>query len=208
MKKIVLLFAFIVSGTVLSYAQPYNVNQKAIKKTNDYNKIYIDKENVEALAAKSTHISTPEYFKENKISKGTFDEVKGWWNDGAEETVGKYNDSTYVIVSENHSLYLGELRKDKQGNVKIIRDGWGVARYVPWSHKESDGVYEYYIGPWSSNFKHGEAYYLNADGSMYAGVWKYGKLKEKTRRINLTEEEQQYVKACVARINGITINKK
>ena len=50
------------------------------------------------------------------------------------------------------------------------------------------------------NKKHGNGFYVNAKGEMYAGIWKKGRLLRKTKR-ELTEEEKDKITSYMGTIN-------
>ncbi len=125
--------------------------------------------------------------------------------------IGQSNDSTYYFTYTG-GRYLGGV-KEENGKILSEREGWGVERFLVYretrplnkmERKAANRIYEYYIGQWFDNRRHGEGFFMDMHGRMYAGVWKKGYLKGKTKR-KLTPQEEEYVKQEVERINNIQL---
>lgn len=109
--------------------------------------------------------------------------------------LGEADDSTCVFA-HSQGLYLGGFVQEK-GKPTFLRDGIGIDRAIVYG---KDDAYKYYIGHYRKNKKHGNGFYVNAKGEMYAGIWKKGRLLRKTKR-ELTEEEKDKITSYMGTIN-------
>ncbi len=125
--------------------------------------------------------------------------------------IGKSNDSTYYFTYTG-GRYLGGA-KIKNDYISLEREGWGIERFLVYrdtkplskmEKKSSNKIYEYYIGEWLNNQRHGNGFFMDMHGRMYAGIWKKGYLKGKTKR-KLTFQEQEYIKHAIEQIDNIII---
>lgn len=194
MKKIILLLTVFVLGTAVSYGQ----KSYRLKRSQYYRTAGALKDaDREIYAIKNSTIDINDAFGSIYNGKESAD---------YEDAIGQYNDSLYVIVSWNNKVYLGGIISEKYRD-RTVRNGNGIQR-MEYKAEDDTTQYEYYIGEWDNNYRHGKGYYVMADGKMFAGTWALGKLKKKTRRDILTEEEIAHVKKSIDVINGITIKKE
>jgi hypothetical protein len=84
----------------------------------------------------------------------------------------------------------------------FLRSGFGIDRIMDDSSIDDIVKYEYYIGFYKKNRRHGEGYLMKTNGKMVTGIWKRGRQKPFARR-ELTAEEQEKVQDYIRQLNNL-----
>lgn len=101
------------------------------------------------------------------------------------------------LFAHSAGIYLGGYKQER-GKATFIREGIGIDKTVVQGTDKT----KYYIGFYSKNKRHGQGFYVDAKGKMYAGEWKRGRFLGKTKR-TLTPEEEEKIGDYVRKINNL-----
>ena len=104
--------------------------------------------------------------------------------------LGEVTDTT-AIFSHTRGIYMGGYIQEKN-KPTFFRNGFGIDRIMDDSSIDDVIKYEYYIGFYKKNRRHGEGYLVRTSGKTVAGKWRRGRLKTIGRR-DLTPQEQKKV---------------
>ena len=114
--------------------------------------------------------------------------------------LGEITDST-SIFTHTKGIYLGEYIQDKN-RPTFKRNGFGIERIIDDSSISDVIKYEYYIGFYKKNRRHGEGYLVKTSGKIVTGIWKRGRLKLFGRR-DLTDDEQEKIQDYIRQLNNL-----
>ena len=114
--------------------------------------------------------------------------------------LGELSDTT-AIFSHSRGIYMGQYIQEKN-KPTFLRSGFGIDRIMDDSSIDDIIKYEYYIGFYKKNRRHGEGYLMKTNGKMVTGIWKRGRLKPFARR-ELTDEEQEKVQDYIRQLNNL-----
>ena len=79
------------------------------------------------------------------------------------------------IFTHTRGMYMGEYIQDKN-RPTFKRNGFGIERIIDDSSISDVIKYEYYIGFYKKNRRHGEGYLVKTSGKTVKGIWKRGRL--------------------------------
>ena len=114
--------------------------------------------------------------------------------------LGEIDDST-AIFSHTRGIYLGSYIQEKN-KPTFIRSGFGIDKIQVDSSIDDVVRYEYYIGFYKKNRRHGEGYIVRPSGKIFAAKWKRGRLIQSSRR-ELYPYEVEKVNDCMRFINNM-----
>ena len=114
--------------------------------------------------------------------------------------LGELSDTT-AIFSHSRGIYMGQYVHEKN-KPTFLRSGFGIDKIMDDSSIDDIVKYEYYIGFYKKNRRHGEGYLMKTNGKMVTGIWKRGRLKPFARR-ELTAEEQEKVQDYIRQLNNL-----
>ena len=114
--------------------------------------------------------------------------------------LGELSDTT-AIFSHSRGIYMGQYVQDKN-KPTFLRSGFGIDKIMDDSSIDNIIKYEYYIGFYKKNRRHGKGYLMKTNGKMVTGIWKGGRLKPFARR-ELTAEEQEKVQDYIRQLNNL-----
>ena len=114
--------------------------------------------------------------------------------------LGELSDTT-AIFSHSRGIYMGQYIQEKN-KPTFLRSGFGIDKIMDDSSIDDIVKYEYYIGFYKKNRRHGEGYLMKTNGKMVTGIWKRGRLKPFARR-ELTAEEQEKVQDYIRQLNNL-----
>lgn len=114
--------------------------------------------------------------------------------------LGEVSDSI-GIFSHTRGIYMGEYRQEKN-KPTFVRNGFGIDRIMDDSSIDDVVRYEFYIGYYKNNRRHGEGYLVRTSGKMVAGKWKRGRLKAVGRR-DLSNEEKEKVEDFMRQLRNM-----
>ena len=103
--------------------------------------------------------------------------------------LGEINDTT-AIFSHTRGIYMGGYMQQKYKPV-FLRNGFGIDRIMDDTSIDDVVKYEYYIGFYRKNKRHGEGFVVKPNGKMVKGVWKRGRLLVRTKCAPLAEERER-----------------
>ncbi len=111
----------------------------------------------------------------------------------------KYNKLYYLdqltdsvaVFSHSGGLYMGEYIQVRNKPI-FLRNGFGVDRILDEFSSTESEVYEYYIGFYRNNKRHGEGYVVRSYGKMVKAIWRKGRIRIGTKT-ELTPEEVEKV---------------
>ena len=75
------------------------------------------------------------------------------------------------IFTHTRGMYMGEYIQDKN-KPTFKRSGFGIERLIDDSSIDDIIKYEYYIGFYKKNRRHGEGYLVKTSGKIIKGIWK------------------------------------
>ena len=101
----------------------------------------------------------------------------------------KFTDSV-AIFSHSRGLYMGEYIQVKN-KPTFLRNGFGVDRTLDEFSNSMEEVYEYYIGFYRKNRRHGEGYVVRSNGKIVKATWKKGKIRIGTKSEPTPEEVEK-----------------
>ena len=110
----------------------------------------------------------------------------------------KYNKLYYLdrftdsvgIFSHSRGLYMGEYIQVKN-KPTFLRNGFGVDRTLDEFSNSKEAVYEYYIGFYRKNKRHGEGFVVRSNGKIVKAVWKKGRICVGTKAEPTPEEVEK-----------------
>ena len=105
------------------------------------------------------------------------------------------------IFTHSRGMYMGEYIQDKN-KPTFKRSGFGIERLIDDSSIDDVIKYEYYIGFYKKNRRHGEGYLVKTSGKIVKGIWKRGRLKPFKRR-DLTAEEEEKIQDYIRQFNNM-----
>ena len=114
--------------------------------------------------------------------------------------LGEVTDTT-AIFSHTRGIYMGEYMQEKN-KPTFLRNGFGIDRIMDDSSIDDVIKYEYYIGFYKKNRRHGEVYLVRTSGKTVAGKWRRGRLKTIGRR-DLTPQEQEKVEDFIRQMKNL-----
>lgn len=114
--------------------------------------------------------------------------------------LGEITDST-SIFTHTKGIYLGEYLQDKN-KPTFKRNGFGIERIIDDSSISDVIKYEYYIGFYKKNRRHGEGYLVKTSGKTVKGIWKRGRLIP-FKRSDLTAEEEEKIQDYIRQFNNM-----
>ena len=103
--------------------------------------------------------------------------------------LGEIND-TIAIFSHTRGIYMGGYKQQKNKPV-FFRNGFGIDRIIDDTSIEDVVRYEYYIGLYRNNKRHGEGFVVKPNGKMVKGVWKRGRLLVREKCDPSAEERER-----------------
>lgn len=114
--------------------------------------------------------------------------------------LGEVSDST-AIFSHTRGIYMGEYMQERN-KPTFMRNGFGIDRIMDDSSIDDVIKYEYYIGFYKKNRRHGDGYLVRTSGKMVAGQWRRGRLKTIGRR-ELTPQEREMVEDFIRQLKNL-----
>ena len=105
------------------------------------------------------------------------------------------------IFTHTRGMYMGEYIQDKN-KPTFKRNGFGIERIIDDSSISDVIKYEYYIGFYKKNRRHGEGYLVKTSGKTIKGIWKRGRLKP-FKRSDLTAEEEEKIQDYIRQFNNM-----
>ena len=114
--------------------------------------------------------------------------------------LGEVSDTT-AIFSHTRGIYMGGYVQEKN-KPTFLRNGFGIDRIMDDSSIDDVIKYEYYIGFYKKNRRHGDGYLVRTSGKMVAGKWRRGRLKAMGRR-DLTPQEQEKVEDFIRQLRNM-----
>lgn len=114
--------------------------------------------------------------------------------------LGEISDSS-AIFSHSRGIYLGQYVQERN-KPTFIRNGFGIDRIMDDSSIDDVIKYEYYIGFYKKNRRHGDGYLVRTSGKMVAGKWRRGRLKTIGRK-ELTPQEREKVEDFIRQLKNL-----
>ena len=105
------------------------------------------------------------------------------------------------IFTHTRGMYMGEYIQDKN-RPTFKRNGFGIERIIDDSSISDVIKYEYYIGFYKKNRRHGEGYLVKTSGKTVKGIWKRGRLIP-FKRSDLTAEEEEKIQDYIRQFNNM-----
>ena len=105
------------------------------------------------------------------------------------------------IFTHTRGMYMGEYIQDKN-KPTFKRNGFGIERIIDDSSISDVIKYEYYIGFYNKNRRHGEGYLVKTSGKTVKGIWKRGRLIP-FKRSDLTAEEEEKIQDYIRQFNNM-----
>ena len=103
--------------------------------------------------------------------------------------LGEINDTT-AIFSHTRGIYMGGYMQQKYKPV-FLRNGFGIDRIMDDTSIDDVVKYEYYIGFYRKNKRHGEGFVVKPNGKMVKGLWKRGRLLVREKCDPSAEERER-----------------
>ena len=103
--------------------------------------------------------------------------------------LGEIND-TIAIFSHTRGIYMGGYMQQKNKPV-FLRNGFGIDRIMDDTSIHDVVKYEYYIGFYRKNKRHGEGFVVKPNGKMVKGVWKRGRFLVREKCDPSAEERER-----------------
>ncbi len=110
-------------------------------------------------------------------------------------------DDSLAIFSHSRGIYLGSHLQEKN-KPTFVRHGFGIDKIKDDTSIDDIVRYEYFVGFYKKNRRHGEGYIVRPSGKMFAAKWKRGRLIQRSRR-DLEANEAEKVKDCMRFINNM-----
>lgn len=142
-------------------------------------------------------------------------EVVDMTRNGAVTTAAHYKDSLYFLMYDHWSRYLGTIKDTTLSKSIWQRSGFGIEREVVFDNhlngksqrERVKNVYEYYVGEWKNDKRHGNGYLVSIHNNIYSGKWKNGNFIAGSKR-EVSEAERQFVEKCIDNLNSIKVKRK
>ena len=120
-----------------------------------------------------------------------------------------YKDSLYYLKYDVWSRYLGTLKDTTAACEFAVKDGFGIEREVVYNNvdggrEKKSNTYEYYVGEWKNDKRHGNGYLMTIDKKIISGQWKKGRMIAATKR-DVSEAEREFVEKCVDNIDKVKV---
>ena len=122
----------------------------------------------------------------------------------------QYKDSLYYL-SYGWSRYLGTLKDTTVACEFAVKDGFGIEREVVYDNvdggsEKKSNTYQYYVGEWKNDKRHGNGYLMTIHKDVFSGKWKNGNFILGSKR-EVSEAEREFVEKCVDNINKVKVKR-
>lgn len=114
--------------------------------------------------------------------------------------LGEISDSS-AIFSHTRGIYLGEYVQERN-KPTFIRNGFGIDRIMDDSSIDDIVKYEYYIGFFKKNKRHGDGFLVRENGTVVKASWKKGRMILRTKVVAVPEEEEK-IRDYVRQLNNL-----